>query len=370
MSEQIVNVGLGARAYDVVIGPGLLENVGERLQGLLHRPKTVIIADKTVFAAQGARLEAGLKKADIVSEKIILPPGEATKDFDILKDVLAQLLDFGVDRGDAIIAFGGGVIGDLTGFAAAILRRGCRFVQIPTTLLAQVDSSVGGKTAINAPQGKNLIGAFHQPSLVLADITALETLSAREMRAGYAEVVKYGALGDATFFSWLEENSAAILAGDQTAQSQAVKHSVAMKAAIVEEDETEKGKRALLNLGHTFGHALEAAFGYSDTLLHGEAVAAGMGLAMDYSADRQLCSADDAARLKAHLHDVGLPAGLEDIPSAKTLTADQMLELMMQDKKVDAGDLSLILARGIGAAFIEKATDLGALKTFLSTKMA
>ncbi|MEM9170944.1 MAG: 3-dehydroquinate synthase, partial [Pseudomonadota bacterium] len=281
---ETVRVGLGARSYDVLVGRGLLETAGAAIAPVLARPQTVVVTDETVWAAQGPRLAAGLAAADIAFETIVLPPGEATKSFAQLERLVAALLERGVERADAIVAFGGGVVGDLAGFASAILRRGCRFVQIPTTLLAQVDSAVGGKTGINTALGKNLVGAFHQPALVLADVDALDTLDPRELRAGYAEVLKYGALGDAAFFAWLEENAAAVLAGDAAARIYAVRRSVAMKAAIVAKDEREAGKRALLNLGHTFGHALEAAYGYDGRLLHGEAVAAGMAFAAGFSA--------------------------------------------------------------------------------------
>ncbi len=365
-----VTVGFGPRTYDIAIGPGLLERAGAEIAPHLKRPWTVVVTDENVFAAQGARLAAGLEAHGVQRETIVLPAGEKTKSFSDLERLVSRLLDLGVDRGDLIVAFGGGVVGDLVGFAAAILRRGCRFVQIPTSLLAQVDSAVGGKTAINLPQGKNLIGAFHQPSRVLADIDALQTLPARELRAGYAEIVKYAALGDAAFFDWLEANGAGLLAGDAAARARAIETSCRMKAAIVEEDEREAGRRALLNLGHTFGHALEAAFGYSRHLLHGEAVAAGMSLAFDYSVHCGHCPADEASRLKDHLRAVGLPAGTGDIDGATGLGADEMLTLMMQDKKVEAGALSLILARRIGEAFIERNADPEALKEFLKRPSA
>jgi len=366
--KKRVRVGLGDRAYDIVIGGGLLEEAGAELTPHLKRKRTVVVSDENVFKMQGARLINGLDKSGIDHDTIILSPGEATKNFAELQHLVSRLLDLNVDRADLIIAFGGGVIGDLTGFAAAILRRGCRFTQIPTSLLAQVDSAVGGKTAINAPQGKNLIGAFHQPSLVLADIDVLSTLPARELRAGYAEIVKYGALGDATFFGWLEQHGAALLSGDNNARITAVKKSCEMKAAIVEKDERETGERALLNLGHTFGHALEAAFGYTDKLLHGEAIAAGMGMAFDYSAENNLCSSGTAVRLKSHLKSAGLPAEVTDIDGGDTLTADQLFSLMMQDKKIEAGAITLILAHDIGNAFIESKVDVDRLKQFLKAK--
>ena len=365
-----VRVGLGERTYSIFVGENLLEQTHRYMAPLLKRPRTVIISDQNVWRAQGARLRDGLHAGHIAFDELILPAGEATKSFGNLQYVLSRLLDLGVDRGDLVIAFGGGVIGDLTGFACAILRRGCRFVQIPTTLLAQVDSAVGGKTAINVEQGKNLIGAFHQPTLVLADINALDTLPARELKAGYAEVVKYGALGDHEFFSWLETQGQTLLEGDATARIRAIETSCAKKADIVERDEKETGERALLNLGHTFGHALEAAFGYSDKLLHGEAVAAGMGLAFNYSAFAGHCPVEAAQRLKRHLKSVGLPTGLTDIDGAEQFSADALLTLMKQDKKVEAGSLALILVHDIGAAFVQKNADINHIKKFLEEKAA
>lgn len=368
MEPRTVRAALGERSYDIVIGPALLEDAGARITPMLKRPFTVIVSDETVYAAQGARLEAGLSAAGVEFEKILLAPGEATKSVASLQTLLSNLLDLGVDRSDVVIAFGGGVVGDIAGFAAAILRRGCRFVQIPTSLLAQVDSSVGGKTGVNVAQGKNLVGAFHQPELVLADTDALKTLAPREMRAGYAEIVKYGALGDADFFQWLEENGAALVSGDATSALHAIEKSCSAKAAIVAADERERGVRALLNLGHTFGHALEAAFGFSDHLLHGEAVAAGMGLAADYSVDLGTCPQAAADRLKGHLRRVGLPAAVSDIQGADSFTADKLLDLMMQDKKVHAGRLSLILMRDIGEAYIDNDIEMDRLRRFLSER--
>ncbi len=349
-----LTVSLGARSYDIVVGDDVIDRAATHLAPLLKRPFVAIVTDAHVEAAQGPRLRRALASGGVASETVVLPPGEATKSFSQLEDLCETLLGFGVERGDLVIAFGGGVIGDLTGFAASMLRRGCRFAQAPTTLLAQVDSAVGGKTAINARHGKNLIGAFHQPAIVLADVAALETLPVRELRAGYAETVKYGALGDAGFFGWLETQGAKLLAGDRAARREAVMRSCAAKARIVAADEREDGERALLNLGHTFGHALEAAFGYSEKLLHGEAVAAGMGLAFDFSVAEGLCAAGDADRLKTHLRASGLPAGLADIPGARDLPPDALLAFMMQDKKVEQGRLTLILARRLGQAFIER----------------
>ncbi len=370
MTVEICPVRIGARSYDIHIGEGLYEQAGALLKPHLDRPWTVIVTDKNTDAAQGRRLEDGLIAAGVAFRKISLEPGECAKSMRNLEALLDALIGFGVERRDMILAFGGGVIGDLTGFAASILRRGCRFAQIPTTLLAQVDSAVGGKTAVNSAQGKNLIGAFHQPSIVLADIGALETLPARELKAGYAEIVKYGALGDEPFFAWLEKRGGALLNGDAAARRVAVKRSCEAKAEIVAADEREKGERALLNLGHTFGHALEAAFGYSEKLIHGEAVAAGMALAFDYSAACGVCPPADAGRLKAHLGAAGLPTGLQDITGATDLSAETLLKHMMQDKKVENGALTLILVRRLGEAYIEKAVDTAAILAFLKASGA
>lgn len=366
MSAQRIRVGLDERSYDIVIGEEVLESAVALLRPLLDRPRTVIISDDNVLATQGARLHAALNKDGVAFETIAVAPGEASKSFATLQTVLDRLIDLEIDRRDLVIAFGGGVIGDLAGFAAAILRRGCRFAQIPTSLLAQVDSAVGGKTGINARQGKNLIGAFHQPEIVLSDIGVLRTLPKRELVAGYAEIVKYGALGDANFFAWLEANGAALIAGDAAARIHAIRRSCEMKAAIVTADERETGARALLNLGHTFGHVLETGLGYSGALLHGEAVAAGMGLAFDFSARLGVCAPTDAARLKSHLRGAGLPAGIADIPAAAALSAETLLALMRQDKKVAAGALTLILARAIGDAYILKDAPADAVLAFLA----
>ncbi len=346
-----VHVDLPGRAYDVLIGPELLPNAGAHIAPLLARPRVAVITDETVGALHLDGLRTGLAGSGISMEALSLPPGEATKSWENLERCVDWLLDQQVERRDVVVAFGGGVIGDLVGFAAAVLRRGVRFVQIPTSLLAQVDSSVGGKTGINARQGKNLIGAFHQPSLVLADINVLGTLTARDFLAGYGEVVKYGLLGDADFFDWLEAQGPALAAGNAEARIAAVRRSVEMKAEIVMRDETEQGDRALLNLGHTFCHALETATGYSDRLLHGEGVAIGCALAFELSARLGLCAQEDPSRVRAHLRDMGMKTDLADIdgdlPSAETL-----LDLMGQDKKVVDGQLRFILARGIGQAFV------------------
>ena len=349
--SQIVHVPLGARAYDVHVGPGLMSRAGTLVAPLLHRPRVAIVTDVTVGARHLGALRAGLGEAGITAEALSLPPGEATKSWDQLRHVTEWLLGAQIERGDVVIALGGGVIGDLVGFAAAILRRGVRFVQIPTSLLAQVDSSVGGKTGINSAKGKNLVGAFHQPSLVLADTDLLATLNSRDFLAGYGEVVKYGLLGDAAFFDWLERNAPAMAAGDMDARIHAVARSVQMKADIVARDETEQGDRALLNLGHTFCHALEAATGYSSRLLHGEGVAIGCVLAFELSARLGLCPQETPSRVRAHLRDMKMKVDLSDI-DGELLDAEGLLALMAQDKKVKDGRLHFILARDIGKAFV------------------
>lgn len=346
-----VPVALPGRAYDVVIGPGLLAQAGTRVAALGGRRHIAILTDATVAGLHLAALQDSLAAAGLTSEALTLPAGEATKGWRELARCCDFLLDQKVERDDVIVAFGGGVVGDLGGFAAAILRRGVRFVQIPTTLLAQVDSSVGGKTGINAAQGKNLIGAFHQPSLVLADTDLLATLPRRDFLAGYGEVVKYGLLGDAAFFDWLEENAPAMAGGDMAARVHAVTRSVQMKAEIVLRDETEQGDRALLNLGHTFCHALEAATGYTDRLLHGEGVAIGCALAFDLSARLGMCSQEDPVRVRAHLRQMGQRVDIRDI-QGEMPGAEALLTLMGQDKKVKAGKLRFVLARGIGKAFV------------------
>ncbi|WP_187430068.1 3-dehydroquinate synthase [Roseobacter fucihabitans] len=348
---ETVNVDLPGRAYEVRIGPGLVAVAGAHIAPLLSRPKVAILTDETVAALHLETLKAGMAAEGITAQALALPAGEATKSWAPLERAVGWLLDQRVERGDIVIAFGGGVIGDLAGFAAAILRRGVRFVQIPTSLLAQVDSSVGGKTGINAAQGKNLIGAFHQPSLVLADTSVLGTLTARDFLAGYGEVVKYGLLGDAAFFDWLEAQGPALAAGDMAARVEAVRWSVQMKADIVTRDEKEHGDRALLNLGHTFGHALEAATGYSDRLLHGEGVAVGCALAFELSARLGLCSQEDPSRVRAHLRGMDMKTDIADIPGDLP-DAEGLLHLMGQDKKVEQGRLRFILSRGIGEAFI------------------
>ena len=348
---ETVHVALPGREYDILIGPGILAEAGKHVAPLLRRPRVVVISDDNVAALHLDSLRLGLATSGITMETLSLPPGEATKSWSQLTRCVDWLLDQKVERNDVVIAFGGGVIGDLVGFAAAILRRGVRFIQVPTSLLAQVDSSVGGKTGINASQGKNLVGAFHQPSLVLADTAVLGTLTTRDFLAGYGEVVKYGLLGDAAFFEWLEKQGPALASGDMAARIEAVRRSVQMKADIVVRDETEQGERALLNLGHTFGHALESATGYSDRLMHGEGVAIGCALAFELSARLGLCPQEDPSRVRQHLKQMGMKTDLRDIvgdlPDAQTLLA-----LMGQDKKVVGGELRFILARGIGNTFV------------------
>ncbi|APX88719.1 3-dehydroquinate synthase [Brevirhabdus pacifica] len=348
----VVHVPLGTRAYDVHVGGGLLARSGELIAPLLDRPRVAVISDETVAALHLETLRAGLASHGIEMVALALPPGEATKSWPQFTRATEWLLEQKIERRDMVVALGGGVIGDLAGFAAAVLRRGVRFVQIPTSLLAQVDSSVGGKTGINAPQGKNLIGAFHQPALVLADTDVLDTLPRRDFLAGYGEVVKYGLLGDADFFDWLVAHGPGLLdPGAEADRIEAVRRSVAMKAEIVVRDETEQGDRALLNLGHTFCHALEAATGYSDRLLHGEGVAIGCALAFELSARLGLCAQEEPGRVRAHLREMGMKTDLADIPGPLP-DARGLLGLMGQDKKVVQGKLRFILARGIGEAFV------------------
>lgn len=349
--HQTVFVDLAERSYDVEIGPELLAQAGAKIRHLLHRPRVAVLTDETVADLHLEALRSGLAAGGVEMTALALPAGESTKSWPHFERAVEWLLAEKVERRDVVVAFGGGVIGDLAGFAAAVLRRGVRFVQIPTSLLAQVDSSVGGKTGINAPQGKNLIGAFHQPAMVLADTSVLGTLTARDFLAGYGEVVKYGLLGDSEFFEWLERHGPALANGDMAARVQAVTRSVQMKADIVARDETEQGDRALLNLGHTFCHALEAATGYSDRLLHGEGVAIGCALAFELSARLGLCSQEDPSRVRAHLHAMGTKTDLADIPG-NLPDAEALVDLMAQDKKVVDGQLRFVLARGIGQAFV------------------
>jgi 3-dehydroquinate synthase len=351
--REAVHVELAARSYDILIGEGLLQEAGTLVSPFLKRPLTAIVTDENVARHHLQPLTQALQKEGIEPVNIILPPGETTKSYEHLATLCDKLLAAGIERRDKIIALGGGVIGDLTGFAAAILRRGVDFIQIPTTLLAQVDSSVGGKTGINSPLGKNLIGAFHQPVAVFADTSLLNSLPKRELAAGYAEVVKYGLLGDAPFFDWLEANGRDILEGDSGKRIHAICVSCEAKAKIVAEDETETGVRALLNLGHTFGHALEAATGYSNRLLHGEAVSIGMVQAFRFSEWLKLCPEGVTDRIARHLKSSGLPIHVSQI-SGSLPPAAELLNIMRQDKKAQAGKLTFILARGIGEAFVER----------------
>ncbi len=358
---KTVEVSLDNRSYDICIAPGLIHDAQRVCAPFFKRNRWIVVTDNIVAELWLDRLEKALGAR---VERIILPSGESTKSWANLEMLCDQLLALEVERSDTIIALGGGVIGDLTGFAAAIIKRGCSFIQIPTTLLAQVDSSVGGKTAINARAGKNLIGAFYQPALVLIDPSVLDTLPIRHLRAGYAEVVKYGLIGDAAFYDWCEENAPALMAGDVDARIYAIEQSIRFKAKTVESDEREtEDKRALLNLGHTFGHALEAETGFSDKLLHGEAVAAGMALAFQYSAHKGICDASASERVVSHLGHIGLPNSLKsaDIQASGTvLTAH-----MAHDKKATAGKTPFILARGIGQSYVDHDTSLSDVAAFL-----
>jgi 3-dehydroquinate synthase len=362
--SRSIPVGLGARAYEVVVGSGLIDRAGKHIAPLLKRPRTAVITDTNVSDHHGERLAVSLEKAGIATDVLVVPPGEETKSWEGLSMLSDQLLALELDRGDMIIAFGGGVVGDLVGFAAAIYKRGIDFIQIPTTLLAQVDSSVGGKTAIDTPRGKNLIGAFHQPRLVLADLDVLATLPEREMRCGYAEVIKYGMLGDGAFFGWCEEHGCQVLHAENAALAHAVSRSVEMKAQIVEEDEREAGRRALLNLGHTFAHALEAENGYGEALKHGEAVGAGCALAFRFSAALGHCSTADAERVEAALRKAHLPTRLSDVPG-HPFSAERLIGHMAQDKKAEGGALTFVLARAIGEAFVAKGVAVEPLRAFL-----
>lgn len=364
---MIVDVALGARSYNIHIAPGLLGNCAPVLAPFARSQRLVVVTDAAVAALHLETLAAGLP--GIKLETIILPPGEATKDWAHLQLVVERLLELGVERSDAVIALGGGVIGDLVGFACSMLKRGCRFVQVPTTLLSQVDSSVGGKTAINAKAGKNLVGAFHQPVAVLIDPAVLATLPRRELMAGYAEIVKYGLINDADFFAWCEAHAAAVLAGEAAAQIHAIAHSCRAKAAVVAADERETGDiRALLNLGHTFGHAFEAETGFSSRLLHGEAVALGMVQAFRLSARLGLCPANDAARVTAHLS--GLGFAIEPAALGLDCNAARLVEHMKQDKKMNAGRLAFIMARGIGQSFVCREVELAEVEAFLAEQLA
>ena len=356
MSVERCRVGLSGRAYEIVVGAGLLANAGSEIAKLRNPKRVFIVSDENVARLHLATLSRSLDQAAIAHVETVLPPGEASKSFSMLEQLVTRMLDANVERSDLIIAFGGGVIGDLTGFAAGIVKRGLDYVQIPTTLLAQVDSSVGGKTAIDTPHGKNLVGLFHQPVLVLADTATLETLPARELRAGFAEVLKYGLISDAKFAQWLTANSKAILSSAGPERTKAILTSCRMKAAIVEADERETGQRALLTLGHTFAHAIETFAGYSGRVLHGEAVAVGCGMAFELSERLQLCPAGTAAQVRAMFATAGLPARLSDLPDQGAGPEDY-IRLMLHDKKAKDGKLTFILARAIGDAFVAHGVD-------------
>lgn len=363
--ETTVPVTLERRSYEIIIGEDLLASAGLRLDDLLPAARYAVVSDENVAPLHLADMKRGLQEQGLFLGEVIVPAGESSKCFSQLEKVCEQLLELGVERGDCVIALGGGVVGDLAGFAASILRRGVNLVQMPTSLLAQVDSSVGGKTGIDTPQGKNLIGTFYQPSLVLADLGVLRTLPERQVLAGYAEIVKYGLINDPEFFEWLGDNWRGILSGEPEARLHAVSTSCKAKAAIVQEDEKEvSGQRALLNLGHTFGHALEAFTGYGDRLLHGEAIAIGMAMAFRYSAEQEICSQEDAERVQRHFDLVGLPTSIIHIEGGGP-SAAEMLHLMAQDKKVQSGQLALVLARGIGSAYLERDVDMDDLTDFL-----
>ncbi len=369
MRDEVVQVALGDRSYDVRVGEGLIERASAEIRPYLERPRVAVLTDEAVAEMHLGALQSGLAAEGIGNVALALPVGEATKSWDMLERSVEWMLEERIERRDVMIALGGGVIGDLGGFAAAILRRGIRFVQVPTTLLAQVDSSVGGKTGINSPHGKNLVGSFHQPSLVLADTSVLETLPRRDFLAGYGEVVKYGLLGDADFFEWLEGNGRTLVEGDRDLRARAVRRSVEMKAEIVARDETEQGDRALLNLGHTFGHALEAATNYGDRLLHGEGVALGCVLAFEMSARMGLCSQEEPVRVRAHLEAMGMNVDLADIPGDLP-DAGTLIDLMKQDKKVIDGQLRMVLVRGIGAAFVAEDVPRDVLEAVLSDALS
>jgi 3-dehydroquinate synthase len=369
-SESIITVPvpLGDRAYDILVGRGLIETAGSRIAALGARA-AAIVTDEHVGPLYAQALAGSLQANGLRTSVITLAPGEATKSYASVERVCDAVLEAKIERGDLVVALGGGVVGDLAGFIAAIVRRGVRFVQVPTTLLSQVDSSVGGKTGINSRHGKNLVGAFHQPSLVLADTALLDTLPLREMRAGYAEVVKYGLIDDPRFFAWCEANWKGIFAGGPE-RDEAVAQSCRSKAAVVVRDEHETGDRALLNLGHTFGHALERITAYDSTrLVHGEGVAIGLHLAFRFSAALGLCPSSDAERVEAHLAGVGLPTRLSHVPGGCG-TVDDLLDAMAQDKKVKGGSLTFILAKGIGQSFIAKNVDAASVRSFLMEQIS
>ncbi|MGO7043128.1 3-dehydroquinate synthase [Rhizobium acaciae] len=366
---RTVHVPLGERAYDILIGPGLIARAGAEIASRLKGRKAAVVTDENVAPLYLKALVASLDEAGIASAEVVLPAGEKTKSFEHLITACDKVLEARVERNDYVIALGGGVIGDLSGFAAGIVRRGVRFVQVPTSLLSQVDSSVGGKTGINSRHGKNLIGVFHQPDLVLADTDVLNSLSEREFRAGYAEVAKYGLIDKPDFFAWLEANWKSVFAGG-SARIEAIAASCQAKADVVVADERENGQRALLNLGHTFGHALEAATAYdSSRLVHGEGVSIGMVLAHEFSARMNLASPDDARRVERHLKEVGLPTRMSDIPG-ELPPAETLMDSIAQDKKVKSGKLTFILTRGIGQSFVADDVPASEVISFLREKHA
>ncbi|WP_395713910.1 3-dehydroquinate synthase [Reyranella sp.] len=372
-ARRTIRVDLAGRAYDIAIGPGLLDRTGELAAGLLAAPRVIIVSDHTVAPLYAARLAAAFEKTGVRTRVLAVPAGETSKEFTGFGQLMNDLLDQRPDRKTTLVALGGGVVGDLTGFAAAVLLRGVDFIQVPTTLLAQVDSSVGGKTGINTRHGKNLVGAFYQPRLVVIDTDLLDTLPRRELLAGYAEVAKYGLIDEPDFFTWCEENGAALLAGDAARRSYAIEQSCLAKARIVAADERETTDlRALLNLGHTFGHALEAETGFGPDLLHGEAVGAGMALAFDLSARMGLCPAVDAERVRRHLAAVGLPVRLRAIGGGnrRDWQTARLIDHMRGDKKAEAGKLTFVLARGIGRAFVSRDVDETVLHGLLDDAIA
>ena len=372
-APRTIRVDLAGRGYDIVIGPGLIERAGELCRPVMASSRAIVISDDVVAPLYGSRLAGALAAAGIRTQSVVVPAGEATKEFAAFAGLVNALLDLRPDRKTTLIALGGGVVGDLTGFAAAVLLRGVDFIQVPTTLLAQVDSSVGGKTGINTRHGKNLVGAFYQPRLVLADTEVLDSLPPREMLAGYAEVVKYGLIDQPGFYAWCEANAAAVLAGDAAARIHAIEQSCLAKARIVAADEKETSDlRALLNLGHTFGHALEAETGFGGDLLHGEAVGTGMALAFELSARLGLCPAADAARVQRHLASLGLPLRLRALGGGnrRDWDATRLIHHMRGDKKAEGDRLTFVLVRGIGRAFVSRDVDLAVMRATLDHAIA
>lgn len=369
MSVERLRVDLAGRAYDIVVGAGVLATAGAEITALKRARRVFVVSDENVARRHLATLTKSLDGAGIAHQSAVVPPGEASKSFGVLEQLTGQMLDANLERGDLVVALGGGVIGDLAGFAAGIVKRGLDYVQVPTTLLAQVDSSVGGKTAIDVPQGKNLIGLFHQPCLVLADTAVLDTLPARELRAGYAEILKYGLIGDEAFAEWVGTHADEILSKSGPERTKAIVTSCRMKARVVEADEREAGQRALLNLGHTFGHAIEACAGYSGKVLHGESVAVGSCLAFDLSVQLKLAPAEDAARVRGWFARAGLPTSFANLPELGA-SEDDLIEIMRQDKKAADGKLVFVLARGVGRAFVARDVDEAAVRTLLKTALA